>query len=143
MTIFIGSTNRDSDTFVIPSLLQTIYAFTHPPFKLFEKRLLNDPTTPLKHPSLLTPSTTPASHKNFCCTPDSSKKIMRSCPAVQHHPTQPTHHNNLPQSPFVLLPRFGCEKSMKILYFPRSQYEESMSLFKMSGSISIFKASIS
>ena len=31
----------------------------------------------------------------------------------------------------------------KILYFPRFQYEESMSFFKMSGSISIFKASIS
>ena len=31
----------------------------------------------------------------------------------------------------------------RILYFPRFQYEESMSLFKMSESISIFKASIS
>ena len=65
-----------------------------------------------------------------------------TCPATQHHPTQTTHHNP-PQPPFVLLPRFGYEKRMKIFYFPRFQNGESMSSFKMTGSISVFKASIS
>ena len=49
--------------------------------------------------------------------------------STQHHPTQPTHHNNSPQSSFVLLPRFGYEKSMKILYLPHIGNEESIKFY--------------
>ena len=73
------------------------------------------------------------------------------CPAAQHHPTQPfttpvticfiasvwirEKYENF------ILSSYWKRGKYKILYFPRFQYEESMSFFKMSGSRSIFKAS--
>ena len=57
---------------------------------------------------------------------ESIKFILYS---TQHHPRQSTHHNNSHQPPFVLLPRFGYEKSMEILYFPRIRNEESIKFY--------------
>ena len=45
-------------------------------------------------------------------------------PALRPNTSDTTH--SPPQSPFVLMPRFGYEKSMKILYFPRIGNEESI-----------------
>ena len=185
-----------------PSYKQFKNAFTHPPFKLFWDKLLNDPTNPLKHLSLLSPSTTPApppiEFLLYIRNPQNDHEAP--CPAAKHHPTQPIHHpshhlfyclgldtrkyenfilssywkrgkykilyfldttpSNTTNSPQQLSPATICfiasvwirEKyenfilssywkrgKYKILYFPRFQYEESMSFFKMSGSISIFK----
>ena len=61
---------KGGDTFKTPSPLRTTFAFTHPCFKMFSERSLNDPPPPLpqlKHLSLLpfSPPTTPPWPKNF------------------------------------------------------------------------------
>ena len=66
--IFWGG--RGGDTFKIPSPLRTNFAFTHPCFKMFLERSLNDPPPPHFKQSFTatippTPSITPSPPKNF------------------------------------------------------------------------------
>ena len=45
---FLGG-GRDGDTLCTSTLLQAIFAFTHPYFKMFLERFLNDHHSPLPH----------------------------------------------------------------------------------------------
>ena len=85
---FIRGTNRDGDTFIIPSLLQTIYAFT--PTLFLNCFRWDSSITPSPHLNIFHcyphQPPLPLPHKNFCCTSDTPKKIMRP-PALRSNTT--------------------------------------------------------
>ena len=75
------------------------------------------PTQPIHHPS----------HHLFYCLGLDTRKVWKFYTFLVLETRKV--YNNSPQPPFVLLPRFGYEKSMKILYFPHIGNEEGIKFY--------------